>query len=81
MIARQQHAQAARNAALNELDAEWGELYDLAVTNDGWVAKRLDNNCSIVAGNPRGLQVLISADHAAGPVRRHLPPDAARPSS
>ena len=74
-------AQRARAAALNDLDGRWGETYDLAVTGDGWVAKRLDNGRSLVAASPAELRALIVADYAATPVPRHLPGDPARRAS
>jgi hypothetical protein len=56
--------------ALDDLDWHWGEVYDLAVTRAGWVAKRLDNNRALVADSPEGLRDLIWADYAAEPVSR-----------
>jgi hypothetical protein len=58
----------ARVAALNDLDFRWGELYDLAVTRAGWVAKRLDNGRALVAGSPAELGELITEDYTAQPV-------------
>lgn len=58
-------AQRARAAALNDLDGRWGEAYDLAVTGDGWVARRLDNGRSLVASCPAELRALIAADDGA----------------
>jgi hypothetical protein len=58
-------AQRARAAALNDLDGRWGEAYDLAVTGDGWVARRLDNGRSLVASCPAELRALIAADEGA----------------
>jgi hypothetical protein len=58
-------AQRARTAALNDLDGRWGEAYDLAVTGDGWVARRLDNGRSLVASCPAELRALITADDRA----------------
>ena len=55
-------AMADRQAGLNWLDAQWGEVYDLAVTPAGWVAKRLDNGNALVADSPGKLQVLIACD-------------------
>jgi hypothetical protein len=43
---------ADRQAALNWLDLQWGQDYDLAVTTAGWVAKRLDNGNALVADGP-----------------------------
>lgn len=77
----QRDTDAARNAALDNLDTYWGQLYDLAVTADGWVAKRLDNKRSLVAGNAAELRALITADHATGPVHRDLGPDARKRAS
>jgi hypothetical protein len=57
-------------AALDDLDWHWGQVYDLAVTRAGWVAKRLDNNRALVADSPEGLRELIWADYAAEPVSR-----------
>jgi hypothetical protein len=71
-----QQAHAARNAALGDLDTHWGELYDLAVTHDGWVAKRLDNNRSLLAATAGELRAMITADHGSEPVRCHRCPDA-----
>ena len=58
-------AQRARAAALNDLDGRWGEAYDLAVTRDGWVARRLDNGRSLVASCAAELRALIAADDRA----------------
>jgi hypothetical protein len=57
-------------AALNDLDYHWGEVFDLAVTRAGWVAKRLDNGHALVASGPDGLRGLILADYSAQPVPR-----------
>ena len=57
----------ARRAALNDLDEQWGDAYDLAVTAAGWVAMRLDTGRFLVAGGPGELRALIVADDAAGP--------------
>lgn len=67
---QQPQAQAARNAELDDLDTRWGDLYDLAVTRDGWVAKRLDNNRPLLAGTPAELRRKIVADYNAQPVPR-----------
>jgi hypothetical protein len=67
---QQAQAQAARNAELGDLDARWGDLYDLAVTRDGWIAKRLDNNRPLLAGTPAELRRKIVADYNAQPVPR-----------
>jgi hypothetical protein len=67
---QQPQAQAARNAELGDLDTLWGDLYDLAVTRDGWVAKRLDNNRPLLAGTPAELRRKIEADYHAQPVPR-----------
>jgi hypothetical protein len=56
--------------ALDQLSWNWGEVYDLAVTRSGWVAKRLDNGRALVASEPNGLRELIIADYAAEPVCR-----------
>jgi hypothetical protein len=56
-------------------------MYNLAVTRDGWIAKRLDNNRSLVAESPVELCVLITADYAAGPVQRDLCPAAIKQAS
>jgi hypothetical protein len=56
--------------ALDELGWYWGEVYDLAITRSGWVAKRLDNGRALVAGGPNELRELIIADYAAEPVSR-----------
>jgi hypothetical protein len=56
--------------ALNDLDGQWREAYDLAVTAAGWVAMRLDTGRFMVAGSPGELRALIVADYAAGPVPR-----------
>ena len=60
---------AYRRAELDELDENWGEDYDLAVTSAGWVAKRLDNGRSLVANSPGKFQTLIAADNSASPAR------------
>jgi hypothetical protein len=61
-------AAADRQAGLNWLDSQWGEVYDLAVTAAGWVAKRLDNGNALLADDPRKLHMLIAADQGAAPV-------------
>lgn len=72
----------ACNAALNDLDFHWGEVCDLAVTREGWVAKRLDNDRALVADSPGELHELIRADYEAEPVPRECFPDlAAGPAS
>jgi hypothetical protein len=58
-----------RQAGLNWLDSQWGEVYDLAVTAAGWVAKRLDNGNALVAGSPGKLHTLIAADQGAASVK------------
>jgi hypothetical protein len=63
---------AAHNAALDDLDYHWGEVYDLAVTPGGWIARRLDNNRSFMAETPDELRALIRADYAAEPVCHDL---------
>jgi hypothetical protein len=73
MTATAAQVRRARAAALDDLDWHWGEAYDLAVTKAGWVAKRLDNGRSLVAGSPAELRALITADYAATPVSRDLP--------
>ena len=60
----------AREAALNDLDRDWGQAYDLAVTAAGWVAMRLDTGRFLVATSPGVLRALIVADYAAVPVPR-----------
>ncbi len=60
---------AYRQAELDELDGQWGQDYDLAVTAAGWVAKRLDNGRALVAANPGKLHMLIAADSEASPLR------------
>jgi hypothetical protein len=61
-------AAADRQAGLNWLDSQWGEVYDLAVTAAGWVAKRLDNGNALLADDPRKLHMLIAADEGTAPV-------------
>jgi hypothetical protein len=56
-------------AELSWLDSQWGELYDLAVTAAGWVAKRLDNGKALVADSPGKLQALIASDQGDERVR------------
>jgi hypothetical protein len=58
---------AFQQAELDKLDQLWGQDYDLAVTQAGWVAKRLDNGRALVAANPGKLHTLIAAD--AGPLQ------------
>jgi hypothetical protein len=60
--------QAAQDAALADLDARYGQAYDLAVTRAGWVAKRLDDNRALVAGSPEELRGKIEADAGECPV-------------
>jgi hypothetical protein len=52
----------AQRAALDDLDLDWGDAYDLAVTPPGWVAKRLDNQHTLTAHSPDELRGLIAAD-------------------
>jgi len=73
MTATAAQGRRAREAALNDLDWDWGGAYDLAVTRAGWVAKRLDNGRFLVAGSPAELRILIVADYAAAPVPRDVP--------
>ena len=40
---------AEQAASLRDLGWHWGEVYDIAVTRAGWVAKRLDNKRALVA--------------------------------
>ena len=47
--------QAAQDAPLADLDARYGQAYDLAVTRAGWVAKRLDDNRALVAASFGGV--------------------------
>jgi hypothetical protein len=67
---QQPRAQSARSAELGDLDTLWGDLYDLAVTRDGWVAKRLDNNRPLLAETPTELHRKIEADYNAQPIPR-----------
>jgi hypothetical protein len=67
-------ARAVRNAALAELDFHWGQGYDIAVTRDGWVAKRLDNDRSLVAATSAELHALIWADYTGEPWHPGLRP-------
>jgi hypothetical protein len=60
----------ARAVALNDLDRNWGQAYDLAVTTAGWVAMRLETGRFLLAGSPGELRVLIVADYDAVPVPR-----------
>jgi hypothetical protein len=71
-------ARKARDAALHDLDWHWGQAYDLAVTGDGWVAKRLDNGRSLAAPSPEELRALIIADYADVPVARVVRAGSAR---
>jgi hypothetical protein len=66
-------------AALDELSAQWGERYDIAVTGAGWVAKRLDNGRPLAARDPDGLRELLRADDTAEPASRR-PHDTRRAS-
>jgi hypothetical protein len=56
-------------AALDRLDACWGDDYDLVGTPAGWVAKRLDNGLALVAANPGKLHMLIAADSGASSIQ------------
>jgi hypothetical protein len=67
-------AQAARIAALRDLDFHWGGAYAIAAGSDGWVARRLDDGEPLVAGSPEELRALIVADYSAQPVPRDLGP-------
>jgi hypothetical protein len=62
-------AVADRQMGLNWLDSQWGEVYDLAVTSAGWVAKRLDNGNALVADSPGKLHTLIAADQGTASVK------------
>jgi len=68
-------AEAARDAALADLDFHWGGAYDIAAGVGGWVAKRRDNGWPLVGGSPDELHALILADYSAQPVPRDLRPD------
>jgi hypothetical protein len=65
-------AQAARIAALRDLDFHWGGAYAIGIGEDGWVARRLDDGQPLVAGSPEELRALIVADYSAQPVPRDL---------
>lgn len=60
--------------ALDQLDFDWGEVYELAITRAGWVAKRTDNLRALVAATPSELRVKILADYQAEPVPREVAP-------
>jgi hypothetical protein len=62
------HADAA---ALDTLDRQWGDTYDIAGIRAGWVAKRLDNNRALVAASAGELRKLIVADDEAQPISHH----------
>ena len=79
-MAAMAEARKARAAALDDLDRHWGQAYDLAVTRDGWVAKRLDNGRSLAAASPGELHALITADDAAPMPRALLADPSGRPS-
>ncbi len=68
------NARAARNAAVRDLDFHWGGAYAIAVGDDGWVARRLDDGQPLVASSPEELRALIVADYSAQPVPRDLRP-------
>lgn len=57
---------------LHDLDDHWGEIYDLAVTRAGWVAKRLDNGRALLADNAEELRVKILADGTGNEVSREV---------
>ena len=61
-------AKAGRDEALRDLDSRCGEAYDLAVSRAGWIAKRLDNDRSLVANSPEKLRQKIEADVWASPI-------------
>lgn len=63
---------AEQVASLRDLGWHWGEVYDIAVTRAGWVAKRLDNNRALIANGSDELRELIWADYAAEPVPRDV---------
>jgi hypothetical protein len=54
--------------ALDDLDRQWGQSYDLAHVAARWIAQRLDNGHILTAASPVALDELIAADHAAQPV-------------
>lgn len=59
--------------ALRDLDWNWGQVYDIAVTPAGWTACRLDNRRWLVAGSSAELHRLMVADYATQPAaREHL---------
>ena len=66
------HPRAARTvrAALDDLDRQWGQSYDLAAWDGLWLARRLDDGASLTAPSPNELHGLIAAGHAARPVTR-----------
>jgi hypothetical protein len=63
---------AEQAASLQDLGWHWGEIYDIAVTRAGWVAKRLDNHRALIASGPDELRELIWTDYAAEPVPRDV---------
>jgi hypothetical protein len=60
----------ADTIALRDLDWNWGQVYDIAVTRDGWTACRLDNRRWLVGGSAAELHGLIVADYATQPAAR-----------
>jgi hypothetical protein len=72
-------AEAARDAALRDLDFHWGGAYHVAAGTGGWVATRRDDGRPLIAGSPDELRALILADYSAQPVPRDLRPDSTCP--
>lgn len=65
-------ARKARDEALDDLDSQWGAVYDIAVTRDGWVAKRLGDGQALTASSPDELRERMAAADS------RLPPPSAR---
>ncbi len=72
-------AEAARDAALRDLDFHWGGAYRVAAGTGGWMATRRDDGRPLIAGSPDELRALILADYSAQPVPRDLRPGSTCP--
>lgn len=68
-------AEALARHALDALQWNWGEAYEIGVTGDGtWHAKRRDGLGGLIeAASPEGLRNAVEDDYMMKPVPRDLP--------
>jgi hypothetical protein len=64
MASRRPEVAAGDRRALDDLDRAYGQVYDLAVAQDQWMACGLDTGRWLVASCPAELKRLIAADAA-----------------